>query len=42
MKGYFTDDGYMGYVDDQGYLLFESQSAYIEYMQTVENKEETD
>lgn len=31
MKGYFTDNGYMGYVDGR-YELFVSESEYIEYM----------
>ena len=31
MKGYFTDNGYMGYVDGK-YELFVSESEYIEYI----------
>ena len=30
MKGYNTDNGYMGYVDG-GYMLFASESDYAEY-----------
>ncbi len=30
MKGYFTDNGYMGYVNG-GYVLFASESDYREY-----------
>ncbi len=30
MKGYFTDNGYMGYVDGR-YVLFASESDYIEF-----------
>ena len=30
MKGYVTDNGYMGYVDGR-YLLFASESDYLEY-----------
>lgn len=37
MKGYFTEDGYKGLVDGE-YMLFESQSAYLEYIS--ETKEE--
>ena len=31
MKGYHTENGYMGYVDG-GYRLFASESDYYEYM----------
>ena len=32
MKGYHTDNGYMGYVDGR-YVLFASESDYIEYIE---------
>ena len=32
MKGYFTNDGYMGYVDGR-YMLFASESDYLEYLE---------
>ncbi len=32
MKGYNTENGYMGYVDG-GYRLFASESDYMEYME---------
>ncbi len=31
MKGYYTNDGYMGYVDGM-YMLFACESDYEEYM----------
>lgn len=31
MKGYTTDNGYMGYVDGK-YILFVSESEYYEWM----------
>lgn len=34
MKGYITQDGYMGYVPSLGrYLLFASETDYKEYIQ---------
>ncbi len=32
MKGYTTDNGYMGYVNGK-YILFASESEYYEWMQ---------
>ena len=32
MKGYATDNGYMGYVDGS-YLLFASEADYREYIE---------
>lgn len=32
MKGYHTEDGYMGYVDE-GYQLFASESDYREWLE---------
>ena len=32
MKGYVTEDGYMGYVNGR-YLLFASEEEYREYME---------
>lgn len=32
MKGYNTDDGYMGYVDGK-YILFASEADYLEWME---------
>lgn len=32
MKGYFVGNGYMGLVEGK-YILFESESAYFEYME---------
>ena len=32
MKGYHTENGYMGYVDGE-YLLFASEADYREYME---------
>lgn len=37
-KGYFAENGYYGYVDGE-YMLFESQSAYLEYITETNNKE---
>ena len=34
MKGYYTQTGYMGYVKGK-YMLFESETAYIEFMKEV-------
>lgn len=31
MKGYVTDNGFMGYVDGR-YVLFASESDYMEYI----------
>ena len=31
MKGYDTDNGYMGYVNGR-YILFASESEYLEFM----------
>ena len=31
LKGYYTDQGYMGYVNGS-YILFASESEYIDYM----------
>lgn len=31
MKGFNTDDGYMGFVDGR-YILFASESDYYDYM----------
>ena len=35
MKGYNTEQGYMGYVDGD-YILFASESDYIEYIRENE------
>ncbi len=32
MKGYNTEDGYMGYVDGE-YQLFASEADYVEWME---------
>ena len=32
MKGYNTDNGYMGYVDGE-YTLFASEADYLEWME---------
>jgi len=32
MKGYHTENGYMGYVDG-GYRLFASESDYMEWLE---------
>ncbi len=32
MKGYFVEDGYMGYVDG-GYLLFADERDYWEFVE---------
>lgn len=32
MKGYNTDNGYMGYVDGE-YILFASEADYMEWME---------
>lgn len=32
MKGYNTDNGYMGYVDGK-YILFASEADYLEWME---------
>lgn len=32
IKGYFTDNGYMGYVNGR-YILFSGESEYYEYVQ---------
>jgi len=32
MKGYSTENGYMGYVDGD-YILFASEVDYLEYME---------
>ena len=34
MKGYYLQDGYMGYVRD-GYMLFASETEYLEFMREV-------
>ena len=34
LKGYYTQTGYMGYVEGK-YMLFESETAYIEFMKEV-------
>lgn len=31
MKGYATDNGYMGYVEGE-YMLFASENDYVEYL----------
>ena len=35
MKGFNTNDGYMGFVDGR-YILFASESDYYEYMNDYE------
>ena len=36
MKGYYTNSVYMGYIPSIGkYMLFESETAYIEFMKEV-------
>ncbi len=32
MKGYYTNEGYMGFVGT-GYMLFSSETDYLEYME---------
>lgn len=32
MKGYNTDNGYMGYVDGE-YILFASEADYLEWLE---------
>ena len=32
MKGYNTDNGYMGYVDGE-YILYASEADYLEWME---------
>ena len=32
LKGYFTENGYMGYVEGK-YYLFSGENEYYEYMQ---------
>ena len=36
LKGYPTDSGYYGYVHGK-YILFETEEAYYEYMEGIEN-----
>jgi len=33
MKGYTTQQGFMGYIPNKGYILFCTQTEYIEYYQ---------
>lgn len=32
MKGYYTQDGYMGFVEG-GYMLFASEADYMDYVE---------
>lgn len=36
LKGYYTDNGYLGLVDNE-YMLFESDTAYYEYVEANAN-----
>ena len=38
LKGYATPNGYMGYVEGIGYLLFETDEAYYEYMEELNDE----
>ena len=38
LKGYTTSSGYMGYVDGIGYLRFETDEAYYEYMEEMNDE----
>ena len=31
MKGYLTQNGFMGYIPNKGYWLFSNETDYIEY-----------
>lgn len=31
MKGYPTQNGYMGHIPGRGYVLFSSETEYVEY-----------
>ena len=36
LKGYYTDNGYLGLVNNE-YMLFESDTAYYEYVEANAN-----
>ena len=38
MKGYHTDEGYMGFVEGR-YMLFASEDDYLEFLEGEEDNE---
>ena len=38
MKGYATNQGYMGYIPDMGYILFCTEEEYAEYYMEMQTK----